>query len=121
MSPLKMKSPRGVFAARIDLSSSLFRSVGIEVRDGDTCTFTEKGVGDFPADAACSPGDECNLLVETHKMTSNSMTLPLPMLHQIVVDDLAEAKRQVGDDVTGGAACCRNKSDCQSEHSPHRR
>jgi hypothetical protein len=45
----------------------------------------------------------------------------LPMLHQIVVDDLAEAKRQVGDDVTGRAACCRNKSDCQSEHSPHRR
>src|SRR5262245_48116021 len=42
------------FAAWIDLSNSLFRSLGIEVSNGDRRTFTEKTIGDLPADPARS-------------------------------------------------------------------
>src|SRR5262245_26842917 len=53
-------------ATRIDLSSSLARSLGIEVSDGDMRTFAEENIGNLPADPACSSSDECDLLVETH-------------------------------------------------------
>src|SRR5262245_36986249 len=54
------------FAARIDLPSSLARSLGIEVSNGNVRTFTERDIGDLPANATCSPSDKCDLLVETH-------------------------------------------------------
>ena len=74
------------------LARGLRRTVDVEVGDDDPATGLQVALGDGMADAAGGAGDEGHFSVEPHEHA------PFSVL-EIVVDDLAEPERQVGDDV----------------------
>ncbi len=69
----------------------------IEVGDHHLRALAREERGDFLADAAGRTGDDGNLVLKTHGSSPRDGRSA-----QIVVDDLAEAEGQIGDDVRGG-------------------
>ena len=74
-----------------ELLSRVGRAVAFEVGDRHAAAGLDVALGDRMADAAGGAGDEGNFAVEFHGTRSSGL--------EIVVDDLAEPEREVGDDV----------------------
>src|SRR6185312_16956641 len=88
----------GVPAARVDLTRGRAGRSEVEVGNRDLRALAREQAGDFLADAARRAGDDRYLVLQTHVIFP---CLP-PASGQVIVDDLAEFEREIGDDVRAG-------------------